>query len=83
MKDAYKVTIDRLADCAYVSLSEASVARTERVNDFVNADLDASGHVVGLELLAIGANVPLSEISNKFHLTEAETKKFELALAEI
>jgi len=83
MEDQLKVSIDRLADCAYVSLSEADVARTEKVNDLVNADLDANGHVVGLELLALGAPVPLSDIADKFHLSKAETKKFELALASI
>ena len=83
MEDALKVSVDRLANCAYVSLSEADVARTERVNELVNADLDSAGHVVGLELLALGASVPLDDIANKFHLSSAETKKFELALASI
>jgi uncharacterized protein YuzE len=83
MEDELKVSVDRLADCAYVSLREAEVARTERVNDLVNADLDSEGHVVGLELLAIGASVPLNVIAEKFHLSSSETKKFELALASL
>ena len=52
MDDSLKVSIDRFADCAYVSLSEANVVTTERINELVNADLDADGRIVGLELLA-------------------------------
>jgi uncharacterized protein YuzE len=83
MEDSLKVSIDRFADCAYVSLRDAEIARTERVSELVNADLDSDGHIVGLELLALGANVPLSAIAEKFHLSSAETKKFELALANL
>jgi len=83
MDEALKVSVDRLANCAYVGLSEASVVRTERVNDLVNADVDEEGRIVGLELLALGANVPLKEIANKFHLSTSETQKFASALASL
>ena len=83
MSEELKVSVDRFANCAYVSLRDAEVARTEQVNDSVNADLDSAGQVVGLELLTLGATVPIKDIASKFHLSSDETKKFELALATL
>lgn len=83
MEEALKVSVDRLANCAYVSLRDVDVVRTEQINDTVNADLDAEGHVVGIEILALGALVPMNEIAQKFHLTSVETEKFQLALANL
>ena len=47
------VDYDPEADAAYVRFSEAPVARTHEESDVCIVDLDASGKLVGVELLSV------------------------------
>jgi excisionase family DNA binding protein len=47
------ISYDRGADAAYLKLSNLKITKTKSVSDFCNVDLDAEGHVVGIELLSI------------------------------
>ena len=46
-----KITYDPEADALYISLRNVSVADGVDVEEGVVADLDAAGHIVGLEVL--------------------------------
>jgi excisionase family DNA binding protein len=53
-----KISYDRGADAAYLKLSNRKVAKTTSVSDSCNVDLDAEGHVVGIELLSVKGYAP-------------------------
>lgn len=56
------LTVDTVADAAYVTLSDSPIAQTETVNEDVNVDIDGGGEVVGVELLRIAAAVTVQEL---------------------
>ena len=48
-----KLEFDPMADAAYFEISPAQVERTEEVEPGINADYDAEGHLVGIEVLSV------------------------------
>ena len=48
-----KLEFDPKADAAYFEISSAPVERTEEVEPGINADYDAEGHLVGIEVLSV------------------------------
>jgi uncharacterized protein YuzE len=48
-----KLEYDAEADAAYIRLSETPGSRTEEESDVCIVDYDATGNVVGLELLSV------------------------------
>ena len=62
------VAIDSDANAAYISLSEKPVARTRRVTDDVNVDLDDMDVVVGIECLRLAADLPFQRLKDEFHV---------------
>ncbi len=62
------LTVDLLADAAYVKLSNEPIVRTARVNAQVLVDLDATDMVVGIETLRADAPIPFSELATRFHV---------------
>ena len=48
-----KLEFDPKADAAYFEISCAPVERTEEVEPGINADYDAAGHLVGIEVLSV------------------------------
>lgn len=55
-------THDPDADAIYVSLCEASVARSKQLDDCRIIDLAEDGSVVGIEFLGVGGGIDLSDI---------------------
>ena len=53
---------DPTADAIYVYLSDTPIARTTRLDDYRNIDLDAEGGVVGVEFLGVSAGVDTRDI---------------------
>jgi uncharacterized protein YuzE len=62
------VEIDHMADAAYVRLSAGAVERSVPVGDEVVVDLDDMGVVVGIEMLALDAEIPYSVLVTDFHV---------------
>jgi len=48
-----KLEFDPAADAAYFEISSAQVERTEEIEPGINADYDAQGHLVGIEVLSV------------------------------
>jgi len=48
-----KLEFDPTADAAYFEISPAQVERTEEIEPGINADYDAHGHLVGIEVLSV------------------------------
>jgi uncharacterized protein YuzE len=52
-----KLTIDRQADALYLDLDEAPAAESEEISPGVILDYNASGKVVGIEMLYLSKRV--------------------------
>ena len=48
-----KLEFDPAADAAYFEISAAEVATTREIEPGINADYDADGHLVGIEVLSV------------------------------
>jgi len=48
-----KLTIDRRANAAYLTVSTNPIKETKPVSEYCNVDLDENGAIVGLEMLFI------------------------------
>jgi uncharacterized protein YuzE len=57
-----KLTIDRKADALYLDLDDASAVESEEVSPGVIFDYNASGKVVGIEMLYLSQRVSPEEI---------------------
>ena len=62
------ITVDPMADAAYVTLSDHSVASTCQLNQLLLADLDEHGMAVGVEVLRVDAEIPFDELTDKYHV---------------
>lgn len=62
------VTIDGAADAAYVRLSDHPVDHTDEVTDEVLVDVDELGVTVGIEVLRLDAEIPFTELTDRYHL---------------
>jgi len=45
------ITYDKIADAVYMKVSQATVARTVKLDDTLLVDKDHNGNIVGLEIL--------------------------------
>ncbi|MEZ5583724.1 MAG: DUF2283 domain-containing protein [Candidatus Competibacteraceae bacterium] len=59
-----KFEFDPTADAAYFEISSAPVEGTEEIETGINADYDAEGHLVGIEVLSVSKRT-LSESLEK------------------
>jgi uncharacterized protein YuzE len=48
-----KLEFDPQADAAYLEISDAEVETTRQIEPGIMVDYDATGHIVGIEVLAI------------------------------
>ncbi len=48
-----KLEFDPIADCAYLGISEREIAKTRELEPGIIADYDASGALVGIEILSV------------------------------
>lgn len=58
-----KLTIDREADALYLDLDEAPAAESEEISPGVILDYNASGKVVGIEMLCLSKRVSPEKLS--------------------
>lgn len=63
-----QLTVDRAAQAAYITLLSDAVAVTEQVCDAVLVDLNDLGVVVGVEFLALDAEIPLAKLHTDYHV---------------
>lgn len=45
------IKYDTVADAVYVSMTSGQVAKTVKVNDRLNMDVDTGGNTIGIEIL--------------------------------
>ena len=61
-----KVTYDQQADALYIELDDASVARSVHIDRGTLVDLNADGHLIGVELIRPARPWPLATILSRF-----------------
>jgi uncharacterized protein YuzE len=63
-KDAsvMRMRMDEAADALYIRFDEAPIVESEEVSDGVILDFDASGRVVGLEMLGVRQRFPTADL---------------------
>jgi uncharacterized protein YuzE len=67
-----KLEYDLNAGALYIRLSDAEIARTAEAGDNAAVDLDASGGVVGIEVISVGYPWPLTDILATYSVPPAE-----------
>ncbi len=58
-----KATYDKEADAMYIQLQKGKVNKTQRVSEWVLADVDKKGHVLGIELLFVSSQFSKKDIA--------------------
>jgi uncharacterized protein YuzE len=58
-----RMTVDQEADALYIRFGEAKIVESEEVSDGIILDLDASGRVVGFEMLDVRRRFPDADLS--------------------
>ncbi len=53
-----KIRYDPQADAIYIRITDASISKTKKVDDNTLMDFDASGNLVGIELLFVKERNP-------------------------
>jgi uncharacterized protein YuzE len=62
------ITVDAVANAAYIKLSNEQVVETNRVTDDVLVDLDRNRVVVGIEVLSLDAAMPFTILTEQYHV---------------
>jgi uncharacterized protein YuzE len=57
------MTWDKEADALYIRFDEAKIVESEEVSDGIILDFDASGRVVGFEMLDVRQRFPSADLS--------------------
>jgi uncharacterized protein YuzE len=68
--------VDNEADAAYVTISGDDVARTAKLDENRIIDYDASGAVVGIELLNVSRGVDLRDLPYREELVDLLGQKY-------
>jgi uncharacterized protein YuzE len=76
----FKIKIDPITSVAYISITNSKVSKTENLSESVNADLDLSGQLVGLEVLNVDS---FKEISDSVADLGLSKKEIEAILSEL
>jgi len=59
-----KIEYDREVDALYILLRDVQPANTADIEEGVTVDLDAQGHIVGIEVLDASERLGLESLSN-------------------
>lgn len=59
-----KIEYSKAADALYVYFKQSEVARSTEVEEGVVVDLDAEGHLIGIEILDASVRVGITELVN-------------------
>lgn len=62
------VSYDLVLNVAYIRTMDRPVARTCELTEEVLVDLDEFGVLVGIELLSMQAELPLTDLRDRFHV---------------
>jgi uncharacterized protein YuzE len=62
------LSVDTNVGAAYIKLSDEQIVETVEVTPSVQVDIDATGTVVGVELLTLAADLPIEVLNRTFHL---------------
>ena len=74
------ISVDKSHDLAYIRFSDAQIAATRSVSDFINVDIDKVNKIVGIEYLSLTARFPKSkEFLKAFELTRYDSREIENA----
>ena len=72
-----EITYDPQAKASYIALSDEQVAKTVEYADFINLDLNAKGHLIGIELLwvqprkvTVQIHQKLNSLADKYHIPD-------------
>jgi uncharacterized protein YuzE len=76
----FKIKIDPITSVAYISITNSKVSKTENLSESVNADLNLSGQLVGLEVLNVDS---FKEISDSVANLGLSKKEIETILSEL
>lgn len=58
-----RMTVDKEADALYIRFDEAKIVESEEVGDGIILDFDATGRVVGFEMLGVRQRFPDADLS--------------------
>jgi len=58
-----RMTMDKEADALYIRFDEAKIVESDEVSDGIILDFDASGRVVGFEMLDVRRRFPDADLS--------------------
>lgn len=64
-KEGTLITYDKEADAAYFSVKKGKVAKTKKLEDWLLVDHDASGNIIGIEILWASKHPMIFSISKK------------------
>ncbi len=59
-----KITYDPEADALYIELRKVSAADSIDIEEGVTVDLDAAGHIIGIEILDASERLTPEELTN-------------------
>lgn len=59
-----KIEYSKSADALYVYFKQAEVAKSKKLEEGVVIDLDAEGHVIGIEILDASVRVGIQDLVN-------------------
>ena len=59
-----KIEYSKSADALYVYFKQAEVARSKEIEQGVVIDLDADGHVIGIEILDASVRIGIRDLVN-------------------
>lgn len=71
-----RLKYDLHAQALYVRLTDHPVARTHELGDNANVDLDATGGVVGVEVISIAHPWPIDEFLATYDIPASEAAQF-------
>jgi uncharacterized protein YuzE len=66
---------DLQADALYVELEDRDAARTVQVDPGTLVDLDAAGHILGIEVIHPARQWPLTEILHRFEVSAEDARE--------
>lgn len=58
-----KFEYDKLVDALYLRLTHGKVAKTVRLKDRLNVDVDKKGNILGIEILDASTQIPKTKIN--------------------
>ncbi|HUD03066.1 MAG TPA: DUF2283 domain-containing protein [Candidatus Paceibacterota bacterium] len=58
-----KATYDKEADAMYITLQKGKVSKTQHISEWVLADVDKMGRILGIELLFVSTQFPKKDIA--------------------